>query len=109
MLCSCRVNGGDEGERTSVRGGMPCTSANDFADEGCSDSESGSEFDDNDEGVVWARSGVEAEDYIRRRTIWKNVIKVAGQMFSLADSFIYTMWKYAIVNKFDYYFVRKCR
>ena len=63
--------------------------------EGCSDSESASDSDDDGEGVVWARSGVQAEDYIRRRGIWKHVIKGVGQIFPLADSFRYTIWKYA--------------
>jgi len=46
--------------------------------ERCSDSESASDSYDDGEGVVWARSGVEAEDYIRRRGIWKHVIKGVG-------------------------------
>jgi len=77
--------------------------------ERCSDWESASDSDDDGEGVVWARSGVEVEDYIRRRGIWKHVIKGVGQMFSSADSFRYTIWKYAIANRFDYYFVCNCR
>jgi len=32
-----------------------------------------------------------------------------GQIFSSVDSFQYTIWKYGIANKFDYYFVRNCR
>jgi len=51
---------------------------------------------------------VEAEDYIRRRGIWKHVIKGAGQIFSSGDSFRYTTRKYAMANIFDYYFVRNC-
>ena len=59
--------------------------------ERCSDSESASDSDDDGKGVVWARSGVEAEDYIRRRGIWKHVTKAVGQIFSSADSFRYTI------------------
>jgi len=35
----------------------------------CSDSKSASDSDDDSEGVVWARSRVQAKDYIRRRGI----------------------------------------
>ena len=58
--------------------------------------------------MVWARFGADAEAYIRRRSIWRNVIKGKGQLFSSADTFRYTIWKYAIANKFDYYFERNC-
>ena len=54
---------------------------NDIANEDSSHSKSGSYSDDDGEAVVWGRSGVEAKDYIRRRTIWKNVIKGVEQMF----------------------------
>jgi len=37
--------------------------------EDSSDSDSASESEDDEEGVVWARSGVQAEEYIRRRRI----------------------------------------
>jgi len=76
--------------------------------EDTSDSDSASESEDDEEGVVWARSGVQAEEYIRRRRIWKNAITGVGQMFPSADAFRYTIWKYAIANKFDYHFVRNC-
>ena len=59
--------------------------------EDCSNSESASNSNDDGEGVVWARSGVEAEDYIRRRGIWKHVIKGVSQIFPSADSFRYTV------------------
>ena len=104
----CKADGAEQPVQPSVEGVMQLTSGNDIANEDSSHSESGSESDDDREVVVWARSGVEAEDYIKRRTIWKNVIKGVGQMFSLADSFRYTIWKYAIANKFEYYFVCNC-
>lgn len=40
-------------------------------------------------GKGWCR--VQVEDYIRRWTIWKNVIKGVGQIFSSTDSFRYTI------------------
>jgi len=44
-------------------------------DDGFADLDSASESDQDKEKVVWARSGLEAEAYLRRRSIWKNVIK----------------------------------
>jgi len=76
--------------------------------EDSSDSDLASESEDDEEGAVWARSGVQAEEYIRRRRIWKNVITGEGHMFPFAYSFRYTIWKYAIANRFDYHFIRNC-
>ena len=87
---------------------MLWTLGNEYGKEDSSHSESGSEYDDSDGGGVsstWTGSrGLHLE-----KDNLKNVIKRVGQMFSLAESFRYTMWKYAIANKFDYYFVRNCR
>jgi len=59
--------------------------------EDSSDSDSAFESEDDEEGVVWSRSGVQAEEYIRRRRIWKNVITGVGQMFPSANAFRYTI------------------
>jgi len=59
--------------------------------EDSSDSDSASESEDDEEGVVWVRSGVQKEEYIRRRRIWRNAITRVGQMFSSADAFRYTI------------------
>ena len=45
------------------------TTANELTMEDCSNSESASDSNDDGEGRVWARSGVQAEDYIKRRII----------------------------------------
>jgi len=77
--------------------------------EDSSDLDSAFESEDDEEGVVWVRSGVQAEEYIRRRRIWRNAITGVGQMFPSTDAFRYTIWKYTIANKFDYHFIRNCR
>jgi len=104
----CRDDGVEEAVRPSVEGVKQLAAGYDFGNEDSSNSELGFESSDDGETVVWARSGVGAKDYIRRRTIWKNVMKEVGQIFSSADSFQYTIWKYAIVNKLEYYFIRNC-
>ena len=79
-----------------------------MADDVVVDSDSASESEQDEERVVWARSGVEAEAYLRRRSIRKNVIKGRRQLFPSADAFRCTTWKYAIANRFEYMFERNC-
>jgi len=47
-----------------------------------SDSESESHSDDDVEGVMWARSRVEAKDYMLMRKIWKNVVEGGVNIFN---------------------------
>jgi len=75
----------------SQEGTVPVTVGGQVQIEGSSDSDSASESEDDEEGVVWVRSGMQADDYIRMRRIWKNVIIGVGQMFPSADSFRYTI------------------
>ena len=55
------------------------------------DDDSHSASDEDEDRMVWARSGVDAEAYIRRRPIWRNVIKGKGHLFCSADTFRYTI------------------
>lgn len=71
-----RVDAAHKRRRQSIECVVQVTSGSDRGDEESSHSESGSESDDDREAVVWARSGVEAEDYIRRRIVWKNVCMI---------------------------------
>jgi len=105
----CRGDRLQEGAVGHASYGVQLRTSEAVMHERCSDSQCVFDLDDDGEGVVWGRSGVKAEDYTRRRGIWKHVIKGVGQMFSSADSFRYTIWKYAIANRLDYYFVRNCR
>ena len=47
-------------------------------DDDFNDSDLTSESDGDEERIMWARLGMEVEAYIRRRLIWKNVVKGKG-------------------------------
>ena len=105
LLYVCRADGFGESKEAAPAGGNEVgkvAQVNVMPDAGFADSDSASESDEDEERVVWVRSGVEAEAYLRRRSIWKNVIKGKGQLFPSADAFRCTIWKYAIANRFEY-------
>jgi len=86
----CRDNG-FRGSKEAAQAGETevgrVAQVNVMTDDVFTDSDSTSESDEDEERVVWARSRVKAEAYLRRRSIWKNVIKGKGQLFSSADAF----------------------
>ena len=91
LISLCRVEMVHGSGHASQEGTVPVTVGGQVRIEDISDSDSASESEDDEEGVVWARLGVQAEDYIRRRRIWKNVITGVGQMLPSVDSFRYTI------------------
>jgi len=81
------AGGSKQGAHTSRKKVASETQVNVIPDDDFNDSDSASESDRDEERVLWARLGVEAEAYIRRRSIWKNVIKGKGRLFASADAF----------------------
>jgi len=72
-------------------------------------SDDGGDDEINRNGNVWPRSGVQAQNYYRKLSVWKNVIRGVGQVFQSAEVFREMICQFAIANHFSYMFERNCK
>jgi len=96
----------DDGGGHAVKRGRNVREEHLESDSSCSSV--GSEDEEGVDGELWLQSSVHSQAYGWRMAIWKNEFKGKGQVFASARAIRRSMWRYAIINRFDYKFVRNC-
>jgi len=58
---------------------------------------------------VWPWSGLQAQSYYHKLSIWKKLIRGEGQIFQSTEAFWKIICKFTIANHFNYLFERNCK
>ena len=79
--------------------------------QGGEESSQGKGGDERSDGndSMWLRSGLQAQSYYRKLSIWKKLLREEGQIFQSAKALRQVMCKFAIANHFSYRFERNCK